>query len=382
MNILIVAMHGIYKNYTFSFVHNQAKEFVKLGNRVRVLIPLAIAKKSNEGRRFGPLVEIIKKDGVEICYMRCLSLSSFGEKHEWNVPLARIALKILHRRILDGFSPDIIQAYYFSYGGGIATWIKEKYNIPLAVTVVGLDYAIKDSPEHISATIRVCESTDVVIANSTMLQKRCQRYHSNVEMRLFGFESGNIPAQPKMDLYRIVQAGNLIPSKRNDETILAFARARERFPEMSLTIIGDGPERNRLEAMAAELNVASAVRFTGRLNNADALSEMAKARFFIMPSYPEGFGIVYLEAMACGCIAIGTETEGIADLIVSGENGFLVPRDDVDAIVRIVDWCLQNPEKANEIAERGRKTAMQHTWADSAKEYQELFQTIIDRKEV
>ena len=68
--------------------------------------------------------------------------------------------------------------------------------------------------------------------------------------------------------------------------------------------------------------------------------------------------------------------------IVSGENGFLVPRDDVDAIIRIVDWCLQNPEKADEIAARGRETAMQHTWSHNAQEYLELFQTLMDRKGV
>ena len=96
-----------------------------------------------------------------------------------------------------------------------------------------------------------------------------------------------------------------------------------------------------------------------------------------MPSIPEGFGIAYLEAMASGCITIGTEGEGIADLIVSGKNGFLVPPDDPDSIVRVIEWCLEHPEEADIIAERGRKDALGLTWEYNAKQYINLFQELL-----
>ena len=77
--------------------------------------------------------------------------------------------------------------------------------------------------------------------------------------------------------------------------------------------------------------------------------------------------------MACGCVTIGTEGEGIADLIVSGENGFLVPPDDPDAIARTIEWCLSHPEEAGAIAERGRRDAGGLTWEKNAAEYMRLF---------
>ena len=103
---------------------------------------------------------------------------------------------------------------------------------------------------------------------------------------------------------------------------------------------------------------------------------MAKAQFFCMPSVREGFGIVYAEAMASGCITIGTEGEGVADVIRSGENGFLVPPDDPDAIGAVISWCLSHPAEAAAIARRGRETAMGLTWAHNAAQYIQLFKEL------
>ena len=85
---------------------------------------------------------------------------------------------------------------------------------------------------------------------------------------------------------------------------------------------------------------------------------------------------MYLEAMACGCVTVGTEGEGIADLIVSGENGFLVPPDDPEAIVRVIEWCLEHPAEAGAIAERGRRDALELTWEKNAKQYLKLFKEL------
>ena len=106
---------------------------------------------------------------------------------------------------------------------------------------------------------------------------------------------------------------------------------------------------------------------------------MAKAQFFCMPSVREGFGIVYLEAMASGCVTIGTEGEGIAALIVSGENGFLVPPDDVDAIVQIVDRCFRDESLMRRIADAGKATAMTMTWENNTKQYTKLFESLIKK---
>ena len=92
-----------------------------------------------------------------------------------------------------------------------------------------------------------------------------------------------------------------------------------------------------------------------------------------MVSKPEGFGIVYLEAMAAGCITVGTAGEGVADVIRSGENGFLVPADDPEAIVQIIENCLANSKKAAALAAAGQIAARKLTWEENAKQHIRLF---------
>ena len=106
---------------------------------------------------------------------------------------------------------------------------------------------------------------------------------------------------------------------------------------------------------------------------------MSEATYFVMPSVREGFGIVYLEAMAAGCIVIGTEGEGIADAITHGENGFLVPADDPEAIVAVIRGCMDDPQRAAVIAENGRKTALAMTWPYNAEQHGDLYEKLIGR---
>ncbi len=161
-----------------------------------------------------------------------------------------------------------------------------------------------------------------------------------------------------------------------DITMQAFAQLSRNYPEAVFTVIGSGTEEASLKELAERLGVASHVRFLGYMENQAAIQEMAKSRFFVMPSHPEGFGIVYLEAMASGCITIGTEGEGIDGFIRSGENGFLVPPDDPDAIVKVIDWCITHPEEASAIAQKGKQDALSLTWAHNAAQYIQLFEEL------
>ena len=104
---------------------------------------------------------------------------------------------------------------------------------------------------------------------------------------------------------------------------------------------------------------------------------MEKASYFVMASKPEGFGIVYLEAMAAGCIVIGAEEQGIADIIRHGENGFLVPVDDPGRIAEVIDSCMGSPEATAQIASNGQTLARQMTWSVNAEKYLDLFQSLL-----
>lgn len=377
MNILAVSHYGRYSDLSSSYVHAQASAYAELGHHVRVLILLPVGKKCN-GSRFFPPVTMARKDGVELCYLRYVSLSRFGEP--WlNIPSAIAALKATASRITEDFMPDVIHAHAFGVTSEAGAYLKKRLNRPLVVTTHGSDTFVPFREGNCASVSRYANRADRVVAVSTSLRNclaECA-VQTPVSVILNGFHMEHtLPAVEKRPI-SVVQVGFLVARKKADVTIRAFAELYRRHPGATLEIVGSGDELQRFQAICRELKVERAVHFHGFLPNADALAEMAKAQFFCMPSVREGFGIVYLEAMASGCITIGTEGEGIADLIVHGVNGFLVPPDHPEAITEILEWCIQHPEQAAAIANQGRRDAQKLTWEHNAQQYIKLFGEII-----
>lgn len=380
MNILVTAPFGMYRDYTASFIHNQAKAYVRLGHRVRVVLPLAVGKRLNGGKRFGPLVERLQQDGVELFYIRHISLSRYGERH-FNAASLLTVLRMVSSDVLRDFPPDVIHVHTIGYGGKVGKFFRELCHVPCVITTHGGDTDLALEAGYLQESKVLCGSADAVAAVSSQLEEKVKRLGCSTPTCciLNGFSAEHIvPACPVP--HRIIQVGNLVVSKHVELTIRAVAALRERYPDITLSVVGSGSERAGWEAVAQAGGIADAVTFLGRLSNPRTLQEMAHAEIFCMPSYPEGFGIVYLEAMASGCVTIGTQGEGIADLITSGENGFLVPRDDVSAIVDVIDRCFRNEDLMRRIAERGKADAMRLTWEHNAAQYLELFTSLETKK--
>jgi len=376
MNILIVCHYGLYRDLSSSFVHAQALEYARLGHRVRVLVPIPYGKRDWDGSRFSASPR--GAGGVELVPLRYLTLSKYGETG-FNAKSAVLALRPRLAALLEDFPPDIIQAHTLGFDSRVGAWLKGRLGCPLVVTTHGSDTSIPVEQGRAGALRPLCDAADRVAAVSSALADKLRTCGTKtpISVILNGFQPRSLPGDtPKKEPLSFIQVGHLLEQKRFHVTIRAFAAIRKRHPEASLTVIGQGPERAALEGLCRELGVEDAVRFLGQVPNETVLAEMAKHRFFCMPSVREGFGIVYLEAMAGGCVTIGTEGEGIAGLIVSGENGFLVPPDDPEAIVGIVERCLENPDAAEAIAERGRRDARGLTWERNARQYLELFEEV------
>ncbi len=379
MNILVVCDSGLYAQFGTSFVHAQTAAYAALGHRIRVIVPYAIGKRDWDGNRFSGPVHRWDQDGVEVYAMRHLSLSNYGIK---GFNLAS-ALRVLPRRLdklLEDFSPEIIHAHALGFNTEIGAWLKNRLGVPLVATIHGGDLFSPYDAGELQKLKRYADHTDHLVCVSTLLQRRAARCNVSVptSVILNGFRIGNTSPNPNKSPLSLVQAGFLIARKKGDVTIRAFSKLCEKYPGASLDIIGSGSELERFQTLCRDLGVADSVRFHGYLSNANTLAEMAKARFFVMPSVNEGFGIVYLEAMASGCVTIGTEGEGIADLIASGKNGFLVPPDSPEAIVSTIEWCLEHPEEADAVAEQGRKDALGLTWQKNAEQYIELFERMLE----
>ena len=130
--------------------------------------------------------------------------------------------------------------------------------------------------------------------------------------------------------------GELIPLKNVNVTIEALHRLGR--DDLSLTVVGDGPQRTALEELVRSYRMEERVRFLGRVPRVEVLEHMARADCFVMANSPETFGLVYVAAMGCGCYVIGSKGEGIDGVIVDGKNGALVEPGSVDVLAKAMSW--------------------------------------------
>ena len=141
-----------------------------------------------------------------------------------------------------------------------------------------------------------------------------------------GIDTSRIAAvDPAAEGSDVIFTGRLIREKNVDVLLRALVPVREEIPDLRALIVGDGPERPALEALARDLGLAGAVTFTGFLPDYDSvIAAMKASRVFVLPSTREGFGIAALEAMACGLPVVTADHPGNAarDLVVPGVNGY------------------------------------------------------------
>ena len=123
--------------------------------------------------------------------------------------------------------------------------------------------------------------------------------------------------------------------------------------DFRITLVGDGPDRDALEAMAAEAIAGGKIRFLGFRN--DVESHLLKSHCFVLPSRSEGLSCSIMEAMAAGLPVIATDVGGNAELIDDGRTGWLVPPRDVDALAQ----CMRNAIESREQLEAAGKAAFE-----------------------
>jgi glycosyltransferase involved in cell wall biosynthesis len=156
----------------------------------------------------------------------------------------------------------------------------------------------------------------------------------------------------------ILAIGNLIPIKGYDVLIRAVAAVSAAHPTLTLQIVGDGPERSRLAALAAELGIRDRVRFLGRVPRREVARLLQQCTLFALPSRYEGLGCVYLEAMSCARAAIGCRGQGIEEVIRHGANGWLIDPGSVEQLTSALASLLGNAMLREFIGGEARQTIL------------------------
>lgn len=169
-----------------------------------------------------------------------------------------------------------------------------------------------------------------------------------------------VPADVRVDYgpHAVVIVGRMSGTERykgHDQLVLAWPRVLADVPDASLVMVGRGDDVERLRAKSAALGLGRSVYFTGFLPDAAVRGVLRNAAVFAMPSRGEGFGLVYLQAMRAGVPCLGSRDDAAADVIVDGETGLLVPRQDPEAIAGALIRLLTDESMRRRLGEAGRR---------------------------
>jgi L-malate glycosyltransferase len=237
-------------------------------------------------------------------------------------------------------------------------------NIPIITTLHGTDITLvgKDASFEPVVTFSINQSDGVTAVSDSLRAETYEYFQIEKDIEVIpNFINLEKFMRQKKDHFRmaispndeklLVHTSNFRSVKRVEDVIRIFAQVRENMPS-KLLLVGDGPDRPKMEKFCRELQICNDVRFLGKL---DAVEEVLSiADLFLMPSEKESFGLAALEAMACEVPVISSNAGGIPELNIDGVTGFTSPVGAVDEMVQNALLVLDDENlpryKANALA--------------------------------
>ena len=172
----------------------------------------------------------------------------------------------------------------------------------------------------------------------------------------------------------LLTVARLVPRKGVDTVIRALPAVIRNHPEVRYRVVGQGPDRTRLEALASELGVARHVEFVGGVDHEALCREYSAADLFVLMSRSEaggtdieGFGMVCLEAQAAGVPVIAGRSGGVPDALRDGVSGLLVEPTNNEALAAVIVRLLDDPARRSAMAQAALEHARVSSWHESAR---------------
>ena len=177
----------------------------------------------------------------------------------------------------------------------------------------------------------------------------------------------------------ILTVARLVPHKGQDMGIRAVATLRRDFPGLRYIMVGEGPDEERLRALAKELGVSDRVGFVGAMRDDELPEAYATSTIYLGASRVdkeinvEGFGISFVEAAASGIPSVAGDSGGVRSAVRDGETGIVVPPTDSDAVADAIRSLLLNPDRRNQMGAAGRRAVETHyNWDRVARDTREF----------
>jgi glycosyltransferase involved in cell wall biosynthesis len=290
------------------------------------------------------------------------------------------------------FAPDVLNVHFMKHVGLAAVVAQRQKLIPTVLSVVG-----SDIPGHRTPFLWRYYYRWVIkqLASVTFVSAHCQQaiyreknlpipkhiIYNGVNFDRFSLSIDKSDWKKRLGLEAytpiLLAVQRLDSIKRVDVLIRAASQILLSYPGMKLIIVGDGPERIKLEALVDRLNLKEAIRFEGYVGR-DALPYYyGICDLFIFHSLAETFGIVLAEAMAAKKAVVSVKNSAIPEVVQHNQTGLLVPPQDPIAFAEAVIALLSDPERREQMGKRGREYALAHfDWDVIAAQYESVFESV------
>lgn len=293
------------------------------------------------------------------------------------------------RRLINQIKPDIIDAHYITVNGYLGALSGFR---PLVLTAWGSDVLIglKGSlPLRILVKYAV-KKAEMVTCNSETVRQELIKFGVNpAKVRIIyqGIDTQKFsPQRDKGFKDRLgLQGRPVVISTRNfrpvcnvEMLIRAIPFVLEHSPQSSFIIAGDGEQREYLENLAGSLGCSENIRFVGRIAHDELPQYLASSDIYVSTSLSDSASLSLHEAMACELAPVVTNLSGNREWITDGENGFLVPVNDIQALANKIVYLLKNEEAGRKFGRLGRKIIQERAEYEREMERMEgLYQRII-----
>jgi glycosyltransferase involved in cell wall biosynthesis len=274
-------------------------------------------------------------------------------------------------RLLGSRRPALIHAH-FGIDAVYALPLARRLGIPLVTTFHGYDAtlstaALLSSPAWANYPLfrhQLAREGDLFLCSSSFIRDRVLAMgfpEARTRVHYLGEDYRAIePRRPEEETRTILHVARLVEIKGTKYLIRAFAELSRGHQDVQLVIIGDGPKRASLQALARALGLEKRVQFLGARPHEEVLAWMRKALVVVLPSIltrsgrTEGLGMVLLEAAATGVPVIGSRIGGIPEAVVDGQTGILVPDRDSSTLALRMMSLLEDPTLRRRMGEEGR----------------------------
>lgn len=295
------------------------------------------------------------------------------------------------RRLVRAEAFDVINTHFALPTGPVGDAVSRAAGVPNVLSVHGGDLydPSKRLSAHSNAVLRagvrrLALRADAVVAQSSDTRDNLRRYFAaEVEPHVIPLGIASPPAvQGERDAYGfvaddllLISIGRLIDRKRFDRLIAVLAGLRDH--RARLVLVGDGPREQELRNAARRLGVANRVHLVGAVDEKTKFELLSISDVYVSTSEHEGFGLVFLEAMASGLPIVCYERGGQRDFLRDGETGYLLPLDDEAAFTASCRRLLAEPGLRREMGRANRARVRDFYIERCARRYEELFESVV-----